>query len=125
MRKPLACANSPREGRWSRFFWLAYDKEVYYPPQVSVTEATVSAVPRIALYARRGTARRAVELALLALEHLARKGVDFCVLFGEDLVETRARFRCTCHGVLKPEQLAALYLLRATQQKALATRTAV
>ena len=105
---PWLAATVERMGRWSRHFWLAYDKEVYFPPETCSSKH--AELPRIALYARRSTARRAVELAILALEHLAAKGVKFHVdIFGEELVETRAPFDCTNHEILTYQGLAALY----------------
>ncbi len=97
-------------GRWTRYFNLAFDQDSYYPPE-SVGGPGVARSPlRIALYARNGTARRAVELAFLALEHMAADGIKFHVdLFGEDNVYTRAPFPCTIHGILNASELAELY----------------
>lgn len=104
-------------GRWTAHFWLAYDKAIYWPKpdgnkrlRPGQGQDSVDQLPRIALYARAGTARRAVELALLALQHLAAKGVRFHVdLFGEENLVARAPFPCTSHGILAAEDLAKLY----------------
>ena len=104
-------------GRWTAHFWLAYDKAIYRPKlnddgqlALGQRERPADQLPRIALYARTGTARRAVELALLALQHLAVRGVPFHVdLFGEESPATGAPFPCTSHGILAAEELAELY----------------
>jgi glycosyltransferase involved in cell wall biosynthesis len=99
-------------GRWTRHFFLAYDHEIYFPaPSSRVrTQKHRPSHLRIALYARSGTARRAVELALLALENVAALGLEFHVdLFGEDSMPARSPFPCTCHGILNALQLAELY----------------
>ena len=101
-----------RFGRWSRHFHLAYDRDIYQPGPAGrpAAEAGEAALPHIALYARIGTARRAVELAILALEHLAASGVRFHVdLFGDDSFFARAPFPCTSHGIMDPAGLAELY----------------
>lgn len=108
----LARTLKQRFGRWTRHFFLAYDRDIYHPAKSSKGQARQSnrSRPRIALYARIGTARRAVELAFLALEHLAVSGVKFHVdLFGEDSTRTRAPFPCTSHGILNAAELADLY----------------
>lgn len=113
----LARILGEKHGRPVSHFWLAYDKEIYYPPPRSDdklaaenNEHTAGRVPRIALYARRTSPRRVVEFALLALEYLAAKGVRFHVeLFGDEILETVAPFPCSSHGVLGAGGLAALY----------------
>jgi glycosyltransferase involved in cell wall biosynthesis len=103
----LAATLHDQFGRWTRHFWLAFDTKFYFPPQMPRAE---NAVLRIAVYARTCTARRSVELALLALEHLAAQGVVFHAdLFGDVIEATRAPFPCTLHGVLDAEGLANLY----------------
>ena len=103
----LATTLRDQFGRWTRHFWLAFDKKFYFPaPQERAKNATL----RIAVYARTCTARRSAELALLALEYLAAEGVAFHVdLFGEAIEATRAPFPCIAHGVLNAEELANLY----------------
>ena len=104
----LAQVLTDRFGRWTKHFHLAYDQEIYTARPAR--QAARGTVPRIAIYARMASARRAVELAFLALEYLARKGVRFHVdLFGDDLTNTRAPFPCTVHGILEARALAALY----------------
>ncbi|WP_207541288.1 rhamnosyltransferase WsaF family glycosyltransferase [Sabulicella rubraurantiaca] len=96
-----------RYGRWARHFWLAYDRTVYHSagPEIRGTS-----VPRIALYARNSTPRRAVDLAILALELLAERGVKFQVdLYGAELNFVRAKFPGTLHGILDAPELASLY----------------
>ncbi|MEJ0018276.1 MAG: glycosyltransferase [Acetobacteraceae bacterium] len=103
-------------GRWTRQFDLALEHEVYYPskddrrPGKDNGRGPRRSQKRIVLYARSGTARRAVELALLALEHLAANGADIHVdLFGEEDTATRAPFPCVSHGILNAKELAELY----------------
>ncbi len=94
-------------GRWTRHFWLAYDDTIYFPGQ---DVRPGDGIPRIAVYARTCTARRSVELVLLALERLAADGLAFHVdLFGGELEATRAPFAGTSHGVLDAAGLATLY----------------
>ncbi|MCF1504913.1 glycosyltransferase [Afifella sp. H1R] len=98
-------------GRWTRHFHLAADRDVYYPASPrSAPAANADALPRIALYARRFTARRAVDLGLLALEVLARRGHGFIVDFfgSEEPIET-APFPFVQHGTLPPQELSRLY----------------
>ncbi len=93
-------------GRWARPFWLAADKEIYHP----VPKQKPNKHPRIAFYARHFTARRAVELGMLALEILAKRNVDFEVdFFGAPLEFNRASFKFKDHGVASPEELASIF----------------
>ncbi|MEX0300164.1 MAG: glycosyltransferase [Kordiimonas sp.] len=93
-------------GRWARSFWLAADTALYHP----VPKLKENKRPRIAFYARHFTARRAVELGMLALEELAKRGVDFEVdFFGAPLEFKQAPFRYKDHGVASPEELAAIF----------------
>ena len=98
---------SERHGRWAREFWLGVDKNTYNiqsPPQ------GMSSKMKIAFYARKVSARRAVELGFLAFEDLARRGVEFELhCFGGNLDFKSAPFDCVDHGKLAPEQLAELY----------------
>lgn len=94
-----------RYGRWARHFHLAADPGVYK----SVTRAP-NAVLRIAFYSRTSTPRRAVELGLLALEELAKRGVSFHVdFFGAALDMLVAPFEATDHGVLDVADIAVVY----------------
>jgi glycosyltransferase involved in cell wall biosynthesis len=96
-----------KHGRWAREFNLSYDPDFYYAPAVPERN---NPTPRIAVYSRIGTERRCVELALLALEHLARQGVNFHVdIFGVDQPFKDLTFSSTFHGVLSAEELGALY----------------
>lgn len=93
-------------GRWARPFWLAADTKLYHP----VSKQKPNKRPRIAFYARHFTARRAVELGMLALEELAKRDLDFEVdFFGADLEFQSAPFRFKDHGVASPEDLATLF----------------
>ncbi|WP_374764424.1 rhamnosyltransferase WsaF family glycosyltransferase [Yunchengibacter salinarum] len=93
-------------GRWATHFWLAADPDIYYPPE----EPRRNDVPRIAVYARHFTPRRVVEMAMLALETLARRGVAFEVdFFGAPLDFTVAPFPFRDHGVADAEALADLF----------------
>lgn len=93
-------------GRWARHFWLAADQTLYTPP----SKPRANKVPRIAVYARHFTARRAVELAMMALEELAKRDVAFEVeFFGAPLNFKAAPFPFRDHGVASPTDLAHLF----------------
>nr|CAA6828253.1 MAG: O-linked GlcNAc transferase [uncultured Thiotrichaceae bacterium] len=98
-----------RYGRWATKFWLAADKNCYYPLERLVENE----VPRIAFYARRHTERRAVDLGLLALEYLAQQGEQFHVdVYGGDdnqAILAKASFSFTDHGVINARELGDLY----------------
>lgn len=93
-------------GRKTASFWLAADTKIYKP----LLDKPVNKLPRIAFYSRIATDRRAVELGLLALELLARRGVKFHVDFfgGADNIRM-APFSFTDHGVMAPAELADLF----------------
>jgi len=94
-----------RYGRWARHFNLAADPSVYKP-----VDRAPNAIPRIAFYSRTSTPRRAVELGLLALEELARRGVAFHVdFFGAALDILAAPFEAVDHGVLAVADIAGVY----------------
>ncbi|MFN7003889.1 MAG: glycosyltransferase, partial [Roseinatronobacter sp.] len=96
-----------RHEGWARHFYLSYDREFYYPPE---TLDRGNDVPRIALYGRIATERRCVELALLALEELTRRGVQFHVdIFGSDGDFTGLECAMTNHGILSSDELGRLY----------------
>jgi glycosyltransferase involved in cell wall biosynthesis len=98
-----------RYGRWARHFWLAADESIYFPPS---QPRPLNGVSRIAFYSRAGAShfRRAAELGLLGLQHLASQGVLFHVdLYGSHLDVCHAPFSCTLHGNLSSGQLAELY----------------
>jgi len=97
---------SEKYGRWANHFWLAADQNIYMPP----TKPRQNDVPRIAFYARHFTARRAVELAMLALEELSKRDVAFEVdFFGAHLSFKAAPFPFVDHGVATPHQLAGIF----------------
>ena len=94
---------------WARHFWLAYDTDIYHPATPEGRQER-RAANRVAIYARTGTPRRAVELVLLGLESLSAQGFRFeAHFFGADLEFIEAPFPATSHGVLRPAQLAELY----------------
>jgi len=102
----LAKLMQEKYGRWARHFWLAADTELYHPASTEVENN----IPRIAFYSRHFTARRAVELGMLALEVLAKRGIKFEVdFFGAPLDLNEAPFPFVDHGVASPEQLAELF----------------
>ena len=93
-------------GRWARHFWLAADQRIYHPSEA----VKKGSKPRIAVYARQFTARRAVELAFLGLEQLAKSGADFAVdFFGAPLSFDRAPFDFVDHGVASQDELARIF----------------
>ncbi len=97
-----------KHGRWARAFWLAYNQSIYTPEGRHIEPA--SSASRIAFYSRVHTERRSVELGLLALEQLAARNIDIHVdMFGGPTNFTEAPFSCTDHGILKSDELAALY----------------
>jgi len=96
-----------RHGRWARRFWLATDHEVY---KESTEPRAENTIPRIAFYSRVGTERRAVELGLLALEVLHKRGVSFqAELFGSEHVPGSELIPFVQHGILDAERIAELY----------------
>src|SRR5205823_3587916 len=69
-----------------------------------------NSVPRIAFYAREFTERRAVELGLLALEILARRGLKFHVdFFGGEKDYSSAPFSSSDWGIVGAARLAEIY----------------
>lgn len=96
-----------RHGLWARSFWLAVDRNLYFPAKSERTDDIV----HIAFYARHLTARRAVTLGFMALESLAARDVPVHIhFFGADSIGfDEAPFPATDHGVLSPRGLAELY----------------
>jgi len=92
-------------GRWARSFHLAAEESVY-----KLQRADASNLPKIAFYCR-DSPRRAVELGLLALALLAKRGFEFEVrLFGRAKpIFYEAPFGAIHHGVLPQDELAQLY----------------
>lgn len=96
-----------KHSRWARDFYLSYDKDFYYPAQ-QLDRA--NDVPRIAVYSRIGTERRCVELAIIALEDLARRGFKFHAdIFGTDTPFANLSFPHSFHDVMPSEELGRLY----------------
>lgn len=92
---------------WARDFHFSCDRETYFPPSELLRS---NPVPRIALYGRKSTERRCVELALLALEELARRGFEFHVdIFGSAEQFQGAQIVLTNHGILNGQELGNLY----------------
>ncbi|RWR27565.1 glycosyltransferase [Sinirhodobacter populi] len=100
---------SEKYNLWARSFHLAYDANIYKKNRLLKYHA--GKTKRIAVYARSHTARRCVELALMALEVLSKKRDDFEVhFFGqENLSFNETPFQSYNHGILAPEELADLY----------------
>jgi len=94
-------------GRWARKFWQAADRSVYRPAE----RKSASLIPRIAFYCRAFSERRAVELGLLALELLVKRGVSFHVdFFGQgELPFTSVPYEATNHGICDAGTLARIY----------------
>jgi glycosyltransferase involved in cell wall biosynthesis len=94
-------------GRWARKFWQAADRSVYRPAE----RKSASLIPRIAFYCRAFSERRAVELGLLALELLVKRGVGFHVdFFGQgELPFASVPYEATNHGVCDAPALARIY----------------
>jgi len=106
----LSALMSEKYGRWARPFWLAADKRIYFPPENPLSKLNMGRKLRIAVYARHFTARRAVELAFLALECLAERGVEFAVdFFGAPLGFNRAPYEFIDHGVASQDTLADIF----------------
>ena len=97
-----------QHGRWARHFFLAFDHTVY---KEELETSKRKGPLRIAVYARAHTARRATELAFMALDIAARKGVPFEVhFFGQDDLPFDALpYPAQNHGVLDSAELANLY----------------
>ena len=95
--------------RWTRSFKLAYDNSTYFPLKTGRKRGRGKPF-RIAVYARASTARRCVDLALLALEELARDEPNIEVtLFSAEMDKARAPYPCKLYGVMNPSELADLY----------------
>lgn len=97
---------SEKFGRWSISWPLAYDPSLYHEDG-----AIVRSHNRIAFYARYVTARRAVELGVMALDILRERGLSFEVdFFGWDLGGLSDRgYGFIDHGSLPTDKLASLY----------------
>jgi glycosyltransferase involved in cell wall biosynthesis/GT2 family glycosyltransferase len=104
-----------RYGLWARHFFLAYDPDIYRIRDAQAHAALFApkqpGKKKIAVYAREHTARRCVELALMALEQMSVDRDDFEVhFFGQDQLRFNdAPFLAYNHGILDPEKLSRLY----------------
>lgn len=106
----LSALMNEKYDRWARPFWLAADKRIYFPPENSQNGKKTKRKLRVAVYARHFTARRAVELAFLALERLAERGVEFAVdFFGAPLEFNKAPYEFVDHGVASQDALADIF----------------
>lgn len=95
------------EGMWGRKWDLAVDRGAYFAPAARPVR---DGPPRIAVYARRSTPRRAVSLAFAALSELHRRGVAFeAALFGDEDPPTGLSFPHVHMGIVSPEALGELY----------------
>jgi glycosyltransferase involved in cell wall biosynthesis len=92
---------------WGRAFSFAVDDPEYYIDNSD----TKNSISTIAFYARFSTPRRAVELALLSLIELTKRGIQFQVaFFGSDLLpQSMFPYPFTNYGILDHEGLANLY----------------
>lgn len=94
-------------GRWCKSFWLAFDTNVYKVNSEKTTGG--DPLPRIAVYYRTHTARRASDIIILALAELAKTEKFHVDLFGSDEPVGGLPFRAINHGVLDEKRMAALY----------------
>lgn len=86
-------------------FSLACDTDIYRCDAAALPKAK-----RIAFYAREATPRRAVDLAYLAFELLARKHQDLHVdFFGWDIGNLDVPYSYRNYGILRPAELCKLY----------------
>lgn len=102
---------SERYGRWSRGFHLAYDSDVYSRDGKTTRLGAEDGTIRVCLYARDHTPRRAIGLALMALDEMGRRGLPIEVhFFGQDdLPFDEVPYDAVNHGILSSEELAILY----------------
>ncbi|MDO6477529.1 glycosyltransferase [Alteromonas sp. 1_MG-2023] len=91
--------------KWAKSFNLTADTNLFYPRNRPKNKRL-----KIVFYARMHTSRRAVELGFLALEALAKEGLDFHVdCYGADYQLSSAPFSCTVYKTRTPEQLSEMY----------------
>ena len=100
--------------RWSRYIWLAYDKNIYQTNHDEVRlkyqNLEDDSIAHIAVYARTHTERRCVELALKSLEYLSKINSNFVVhFFGDDNLNVVPTYPSIDHGILCHEDLSKLY----------------
>ena len=102
----LAHKLQSEHGRKTASYDFAFDADFYHPP----ARRPLNSVPRIAVYARKHTARRGVELILAGLAELALRQVPFQAdLFGSHAPLSRLPFAFEDHGILSEEELGELY----------------
>lgn len=100
---------------WSRPLWLAYDQRIYHcnSDQLQTRcekQKSSDHVFHLAVYARRFTERRCVELAFASLERLVQHRPNVVVhLFGDPRPPESLDLPAIHHGVLNADQLANLY----------------
>lgn len=91
--------------QWAHKWDLAYDPAIYNAKGTQTRKTG-----HIAFYARHATARRAVELGMLAFEVLAKRSVDFHIdFYGVDLGNIKLPYTYTSHGILSATELGNLY----------------
>ncbi|WP_186509952.1 glycosyltransferase [Synechococcus sp. RS9902] len=104
-----------RYGAWSRPFWLAFDHRIYNCTAEQLRERWQrqhedDQAFHLAVYARRFTERRCVELAFAGLERLCRTNRNIVVhLFGDPRPPEHLGCPAIHHGVINAAQLAKLY----------------
>lgn len=101
----LADLIAQKYGQWTCSWPLAYDPAHYF------TSPRDERRPgRIAFYSRHITARRAVEIGLMAFNIMAERGLDFHVdFFGTEVSPLEVDYPFTDHGLLDAPALGALY----------------
>lgn len=101
----LAGMMRDRFGSWAMAWSLSHDRDHYHPRALAPRSGN-----RIAFYSRYATARRAVELGIMGLDLLHRRGVDFHVdFYGATLHRLPVGYPHTRHGVLSSAKLGDLY----------------
>jgi len=91
-------------GMETDFFWISYEKNLYYPRDVE------RANDQILFYAKTLTPRRAFELGVLALELVKIKYPEVKIGFiGWDILEKDIPFGFTAMGVRKLHELGEIY----------------
>ena len=104
-----------RYSRWSRFLWLAYDKNIYKTTSKELKYkyeklSKSYSYCHIAVYVRSHTERRCVELVLEALNNLHQLNDKFIVhFFGDPNLNFSVPYKSVNYGILSHDQLNALY----------------
>ena len=96
--------------RWACSFHLSHEPKEYFREE-NWKSNLLKTKPRIAVYARNTTERRAVKLVLAALQIMAEEGIDFSVdFFGQQqVIFKQVPFEARDHGVLSSTELSNLY----------------